>query len=238
MNAGIHSQDARRPSSGSGGNMRREVERARRRSSVRLHLSLNDPALPAPGEMHQRPPSRSSAPWPHSPHHERAPSLGELHQELEYEQEGQVNRLLTMIRQQQDQMTATATATTATTIDDGTPTSERSISIPPPHPHPAQPAVSPFALASISRQSSFADRSRNASHAASPAMRPLSAQAGGPHDHHDMLPAPATSRDESAFYQAETQNLTRENQMLKLRIRELGTLEPQPYLPQRQRAVC
>jgi len=30
------------------------------------------------------------------------------------------------------------------------------------------------------------------------------------------------SRDESAFYQAETQNLTRENQMLKLRIRELG----------------
>jgi hypothetical protein len=37
-----------------------------------------------------------------------------------------------------------------------------------------------------------------------------------------MLPSPATSRDESAFYQAETQNLTRENQMLKLRIRELG----------------
>lgn len=28
-------------------------------------------------------------------------------------------------------------------------------------------------------------------------------------------------RDESAFYQAETQMLTRENQMLKLRIREL-----------------
>lgn len=37
-----------------------------------------------------------------------------------------------------------------------------------------------------------------------------------------MLPSPATGRDESAFYQAETQNLTRENQMLKLRIRELG----------------
>lgn len=30
-------------------------------------------------------------------------------------------------------------------------------------------------------------------------------------------------RDESAFYQAETQMLTRENQMLKHRIRELGT---------------
>ena len=31
-------------------------------------------------------------------------------------------------------------------------------------------------------------------------------------------------RDESAFYQAETQMLTRENQMLKQRIRELGEL--------------
>jgi hypothetical protein len=31
-------------------------------------------------------------------------------------------------------------------------------------------------------------------------------------------------RDESAFYQAETQMLTRENQMLKHRIRDLGKL--------------
>lgn len=62
-----------------------------------------------------------SAGWPASPHHQRAPSLGELHQELENEQEAQVvshstesashaqhtadivsqNRLLAMIRQQQ-----------------------------------------------------------------------------------------------------------------------------------------
>jgi hypothetical protein len=33
------------------------------------------------------------------------------------------------------------------------------------------------------------------------------------------------TRDESAFYQAETQSLTRENQMLKVRIRELGKLQ-------------
>jgi hypothetical protein len=45
---------------------------------------------------------------------------------------------------------------------------------------------------------------------------------GGVHDYNDMLPGSATGRDESAFYQAETQNLTRENQMLKMRIRELG----------------
>jgi len=87
MNAGIHNEETRRPSSGS---MRRDVERARRRSSIRMNLNLNDPAIPAPGEMQQSPSSRSRGPWPHSPHHERAPSLGELHQELEYEQEGQV----------------------------------------------------------------------------------------------------------------------------------------------------
>lgn len=234
MNAGIQSEDSRRPSSG---NLRQDAERARRRSSIRINLNLNDPAVPSPGELQQSPPSRSRAPWPHSPQHERAPSLGELHQELEYEQEGQVNRLLNMIRQQQEQITALQTSQqppSSSAVDDSTPTSERSMSIPPPsHPHSShgsQPIISPlpsaaqprsrspFAFGTISRQSSFADRSRQGSHAPSPALRPLS---GGPYDHHDMLPAAASTRDESAFYQAETQNLTRENQMLKLRIREL-----------------
>lgn len=72
--------------------MRRDVERARRRSSIRMNLNLNDPTVPAPGEMQRSPSARSRGPFPHSPHHERAPSLGELHQELEYEQEGQVVR--------------------------------------------------------------------------------------------------------------------------------------------------
>jgi hypothetical protein len=88
MNAGIQNEETRRSSSGS---MRREVERARRRSSIRVNLNLNDPALPAPGEMQmQRSPSTRSRGPAQSPHHERAPSLGELHQEIEYEQEGQV----------------------------------------------------------------------------------------------------------------------------------------------------
>ncbi|KAF1838860.1 hypothetical protein BDW02DRAFT_594191 [Decorospora gaudefroyi] len=235
MNAGMHSEDTRRPSSGS---MRRDVERARRRSSIRMNLNINDPAVPAPGEMQQSPSSRSRGPWPHSPHHERTPSLGELHQELEYEQEGQVNRLLNMIRTQQAQINtlqASQQPPSASAVEDSTPTSERSMSIPPSHsqsthvsppvisplPSAAQPrSRSPFGFGSISRQSSFADRSRHSSHAGSPALRPVSGQAGH-YDPHDMLPSPATSRDESAFYQAETQNLTRENQMLKLRIREL-----------------
>ncbi|KNG45967.1 l-2-hydroxyglutarate dehydrogenase [Stemphylium lycopersici] len=234
MNAGMHNEDTRRPSSGS---MRRDVERARRRSSIRMNLNLNDPALPAPGEMQQSPSARSRAPWPHSPHHERAPSLGELHQELEYEQEGQVNRLLNMIRTQQAQINTLqanqpAPSASASAVDDSTPTSERSMSIPPPSSHVSPPIASPlpsaaqprsrspFAFATISRQSSFADRSRHSSHTGSPALRPVSGHAAV-YDPHDMLPSPATARDESAFYQAETQNLTRENQMLKLRIREL-----------------
>jgi hypothetical protein len=61
-----------------------------------MNLNLNDPSLPAPGELAMSASSRSrSGQWPHSPHHERNPSLGELHQELEYEQEGQVVCLLT-----------------------------------------------------------------------------------------------------------------------------------------------
>lgn len=88
LNAGIQNEE-RRPSSGSLG---RTVDRARRRSSIRMNLNLNDPTVPAPGEMQMSPSSRSRAPWPQSPHHERTPSLGELHQELEYEQEGQVVR--------------------------------------------------------------------------------------------------------------------------------------------------
>jgi hypothetical protein len=167
--------------------------------------------------------------------------MGELHQELEYEQEGQVNRLLNMIRQQQAQIStlqASHPQSSSSAVDDSTPTSERSMSLPhsaPPlhaaiSPLPISPlpmtnqprSHSPFGLGSISRQSSFADRSRGGSHAGSPALRPISGQ-GGVHDYNDMLPGSATGRDESAFYQAETQNLTRENQMLKLRIRELGT---------------
>ncbi|KAE8845508.1 hypothetical protein HRS9139_00075 [Pyrenophora teres f. teres] len=201
MNAGMHTEETRRPSSGS---MRRDVERARRRSSIRMNLNLNDPAMPAPGEMQQSPSSRSRGPWPQSPHHERAPSLGELHQELEYEQEGQHPYLGAL-------------------HVDSPPLSHSSHVSPPiisPLPSAAQPrSRSPFGFATISRQSSFADRSRHSSHAGSPALRPVSGQV--PYDPHDMLPSPATSRDESAFYQAETQNLTRENQMLKLRIREL-----------------
>ncbi|PVH93790.1 hypothetical protein DM02DRAFT_540792 [Periconia macrospinosa] len=238
MNAGIQNEDLRRQSSGS---IRRDAERARRRSSIRMNINLNDPTVPAPGEMQRSPSARSRAgAWPHSPHHERNPSLGELHQELEYEQEGQVNRLLSMIRQQQmqiQQLQAANPQSSTSAVDDSTPTSERSASIPQLPQITPQTTISPlpsstphssnspFALnprSNMSRQSSIADRSRNSSHTGSPALRPSSGHGPTPHESYDILPTPALhTRDESAFYQAETQMLTRENQMLKLRIREL-----------------
>ncbi len=142
MNAGIQSDDARRPSSGS---MRRDVERARRRSSIRMSLNLNDPTVPAPGEMQHSPSARSRG--PPSPHHERNPSLGELHQELEYEQEGQVNRLLHMIRQQQAHIVSLqATQPSMSAVDDSTPASDREMSTNHAHPQAIPRSRSHFSL--------------------------------------------------------------------------------------------
>ena len=62
-------------------------------------------------------------------------------------------------------------------------------------------------------------RSRTPSRGASPGLR--STSISGDSDH-----IVANSRDESAFYQAETQMLTRENQMLRHRIRDLGKCPP------------
>jgi hypothetical protein len=67
-----------------------------------MNLQLNDPTLPPPGEMVNESPIsayRTASPQPITgspiyasgdPHHYRAPSLGEIHQELEQEQEAQV----------------------------------------------------------------------------------------------------------------------------------------------------
>lgn len=164
-----------------------------------------------------------------------------------------------MIRQQQTQIQQLQSQQQPSTsaVDDSTPTSERSMSIPNRENLPAFTNVAdmpfstgladlprstwgegrePYAnngpLGTMSRQSSFADRSRNSSHAGSPALRPTSSHGLGPHGSTDFLPPSSTNtRDESAFYQAETQNLTRENQMLKQRIRELGQQFTLPTRP-------
>lgn len=78
----------------------------RRRSTAAVNPNLNDPTLPAPGDLpsgdHRlslgnafrtaSPTSIGGSPTiaTGDPHHQRTPSLGEIHQELEQEQEAQV----------------------------------------------------------------------------------------------------------------------------------------------------
>lgn len=216
-----------------------------------MNLNLNDPTLPSPGELSSSDPrlnlshSYVSASPPTiggrsaiatgDPHHQRHASLGDIHNELEQEQEAQVNRMLQMIREQQLQLDAmrngqnetpsqrssqpnsALTGNSTAVLDDETPLSERSI--PFPSIHPAIPPM-PQPARRISRGPSSASRS--------PALRPLPGHESSLGTSGDWPPSPIENavrrnslRDESAFYQAETANLTRENQMLKMRIREL-----------------
>ena len=76
-------------------------QHTRRRSTVLMNLQLNNPSVPAPGEMVHEPHAQTgggssprlgaaSGAGVGDPHHLRYPSLGEIHQELEQEQEAQV----------------------------------------------------------------------------------------------------------------------------------------------------
>ncbi|CAD0089912.1 unnamed protein product [Aureobasidium vineae] len=169
----------------------------RRRSSLMTNLHLNDAQMPGPGEMQE------------STHH-RAPSLGQMHQELENEQEHQVNRLLHMIRLQQDQIDELHADQPASDSD----TRPRTLS------SSSRQQPLPQRPVSLSRHSSQAVSvtSGPRSSSRSPALRPVAS----PYDPQREDWLLGANRDESAFYQAETQMLTRENQMLKARIRELG----------------
>lgn len=67
----------------------------RRRSSLMMNLHLNDPTIPGPGELQASHGAGSGSSAMHmrnleNPQHHRAPSLGEMHQQLENEQEAQV----------------------------------------------------------------------------------------------------------------------------------------------------
>ncbi|THW58791.1 hypothetical protein D6D25_02802 [Aureobasidium pullulans] len=176
----------------------------RRRSSLMTNLHLNDAQMPAPGEMQDS-------------HHHRAPSLGQMHQELENEQEAQVNRLLHMIRVQQDQIDElhgdqpASASSPAVTDSENRPRTLSSSSR-------QQPAL-PQRPITLSRHSSQAISvtSGPRSSSRSPALRPVAS----PYDNQREDWLLGANRDESAFYQAETHMLTRENQMLKARIREL-----------------
>ncbi|EFQ33180.1 uncharacterized protein GLRG_08324 [Colletotrichum graminicola M1.001] len=251
MNAGLQHEPSRRSSSGSLSRSRQSPNAGRRRSTVLMNLQLNDPTLPGPGEMvadnqHAHSGGATTAsPQPMAispmivpgghPHHNRAPSLGELHQELEAEQEAQVNRLLQMIRHQQLQLQQlqASQGQNSSAVEDSAIASERSnqgtpisqpSSILPPSGYTPLPSSGSFSRSPVMPhpRSSFdmarADlqrRSRTSSRGASPRLRSTS-MSGDSGDHWVL-----GGRDESAFYQAETQMLVRENQMLRHRIRDL-----------------
>ncbi|KAI0150389.1 hypothetical protein GGR57DRAFT_194403 [Xylariaceae sp. FL1272] len=240
MNAGLQHEPSRRPSNSSLSRQRQSPQAGRRRSTVLMNLQLNDPSLPAPGEMitegsnpHRilTPQSMSGSPILGEPRRDRAPSLGELHQELEAEQEAQVNRLLQMIRSQQVQLqqlqAAQGQSQSSVAAEDPPSTSDRSTSMSNPagaaHTVPTPLSSTPRSPSMSHPRSSF-DIARDALHrrsrtpsrgANSPRIRSTSfgQEAGEPHL--------SGVRDETSYYQAETQNLVRENQMLRHRIREL-----------------
>ncbi|KAF4126748.1 hypothetical protein GMORB2_0485 [Geosmithia morbida] len=263
MMAGLQRESSR-------GSQPRSSPQSGRRRSILLNLQMNDPSIPSPGEMvaseHSAQPSVSpsprflsgSPPMTADPHHHRAPSLGELHQELEAEQEAHVNRLLQMIRQQQLDLQRLQ-ASNPQNQNQGQPAdggaavtgSSSAISIPHGSRTPSVTGATP--VGSYSRSPSFprhnrrstdlsrtnlsgsaasaaaaaaaaaAARSRTPSRGPSPRVRSTSVSA----ESGDWIIGNAASggggggRDESALYQAETQMLTRENQMLRHRIREL-----------------
>jgi hypothetical protein len=217
-----------------------------------MGLQFADPSVPAPGEMvgdtqsapgpyRNASPHTSTSPfmlpshW--DPHHNRTPSLGELHQELENEQEFQVNRLLQEIRRLQSQVqrqqsgqSQSGQSQSSAIIGDEA-ASDRSVSVHQSGSTPQSAVVAGLPQGTVPRSPSIAmhprssfdvaradlqRRSRTPSRGASPRMR--SASISGDMGEHWIL----GSRDESAFYQAETQMLTRENQMLRHRIRDLG----------------
>ena len=270
LNAGLRSSST--AASGSASPVKNTLDR--RRSSLLNNFALNDPTIPAPGEMQQqshaqRSGRRSSIVSPAmggDPHHHRQPSLGELHQALEVENEGTVNRLLHQIRLQQDQLNALQSQNNNNHNHDSSaisPTPPTSTSRPSSaHPNDSQqqqqqqqqqqPSALPTSTNPTSRSTSFSSSSpalqsglphghgvfnrphslsrrqsssrispnnnNNASQTTSPALRPSSGSLG-PLTEDFLL---GGTRDDAAFYQAETQALTRENQMLKFRIRELG----------------
>ncbi|EGD87234.1 hypothetical protein H112_05771 [Trichophyton rubrum D6] len=243
MNAAADS--SRRSSSGAHrGSPQTRLSERRRSGAANLHeASHSDPTgTESPQNRHNRssfgsvfrthsPTSIAGSPViaTGDPHHQRAPSLGELHQELEQEQEAQVNRLLLMIRNQQAQLQQLQSqqqtaAGGGTAIDDSTPTSERSFSFPPIPPLPVASQRIPIPTGS----NLSARRGSNAAMSPLTSIHPAGTQgetgtSAGSNDWLQLSDSNGRrgSRDENSYYQAETAALSRENQMLKVRIREL-----------------
>lgn len=145
--------------------------------------------------------------------HPRPYNAAELHQELEREQEAVVNRLLHQIRTTAESINASNPNQNSNAIldDSSTPTNVPNTS------SSLGASNHPRALSgslSHSRHNSLSVRSRTSSRTSSPVLQPFMLE--------PMTdPFVMGGRDEVTFYKTETDMLTRENEMLKRRIREL-----------------
>ncbi|KAK5202333.1 hypothetical protein LTR41_011922, partial [Exophiala xenobiotica] len=157
------------------------------------------------------------------PDHQRSLSLIEIHEELEQEQEAQVNRMVRMIRSQQlhlDQIRMqynsgsgqNSQRTCPTAVPDDLPETE-ACDIPQSNVIPSQLGSSP---SKPSRRTSAYDTCANDS-APSPLLshRNSRLKRGATHWSSRSID------DEIAFYEAEAVWLARENQMLRMRVRNL-----------------
>lgn len=113
INASMQTQDSRRSSISSNARGSPQLLRSGQDPSSRnaaMRINLSDPAAPGPGELQtagagRRPsqtmfrssPLGSPVASTADPHHQRAPSIGELYQELEQEQEAQVVSFPTLL---------------------------------------------------------------------------------------------------------------------------------------------
>ncbi|KAL1972612.1 hypothetical protein VTN31DRAFT_7026 [Thermomyces dupontii] len=203
---------------------RLSISESRRRSGIGGYLNVGDTEPPSASSFRTASPSSlggSSIVGTGDPHHHRAMSLGELHQELEQEQEAQVNRLLHLIRQQQAQLQQLQQqqhqqqqqqqSTSAVEDPATTPSSERA--------PPSSSSIPPIPIRPVPHRSS-----RNSSLAASPSLDPAQASVGS---EWSMLGDSSAAPQSQSYhhhhhhYQAEAAMLARENQMLRMRVREL-----------------
>ncbi|RKF62787.1 hypothetical protein OnM2_030028 [Erysiphe neolycopersici] len=162
--------------------------------------------------------------------HSRIPSLGQIHQSVEEEQEAQVNRLLQMIHNEQQHLwhlrNTRDQLSTHTTTDEVVTAPLHHVPLSPERsfqnvPRSIDARVSQYSIDNNERPNPQCQDSKSFRKTVSPgpAMMPESRE--------DGESFAWCYRDDIAFYQAETQMMTRENQMLRRRIRELG-LSPYP----------
>ncbi|CCU76979.1 hypothetical protein BGHDH14_bgh04821 [Blumeria hordei DH14] len=202
----------------------------RRRSAIMANLQLNDPTIPAPGEMISEdspfPNSQTTTSptfLPRSFHGERVPSLGQIHQSIEEEQEAQVNRLLQMISSQQQHLRQLQEnrihSSSIVPPEQANNSSEYSGTIPStssPFPNLRSPALSLPRSPMDHYRTDFRHRiPTSQQESISPRLRSMS------NSREREKSWVLGCRDENAFYQAETQIMIRENQMLRQRIKEL-----------------